>query len=321
MGFEYPGGCLTRHWAIIFCRFWFWWYLRLHHCFLHPLLEALSHFCNMSVFHMYWFMDTSIMNSSKNRTVAWLPQFLMSHHLWYVCYIHDIMNITFWLFSLHHWKVQHRFSAHRREMWKVLWNIMGFNTIMDWNLGPGDIQIVTSMGRVRGLVAVWEEARRKRDRIRFSTCPTLDHGRATTLALLSETVAQNATRRPGDRNLHSMGRKLAGITSNTNGLTPSMGRARARNPGPHPSVVDLCSKSHTCGLSAHVGAGMIYLPYPVHHVQSPHHPDLPVLSKTETQHLDLHHWRLLQDLSQDMRPWTWPLVQIMGLVSCAANFC
>ena len=85
---------------------------------------------------------------------------------------------------------------------------------------------------------VWEEARRKRDRIWLSKCPSPGQGRAATLALLSEMVAQNATRRPGDRNLHPMGRGLAGITSNTNGPSPSMDRVRARNPGPCPCVAD-----------------------------------------------------------------------------------
>ena len=108
----------------------------------------------------------------------------------------------------------------------------------DQNLGPGDNQLVTSMGRVRGLVAVWKEAGRRRDRIWLNACPTLVHGRAATLALLSEMVAQNATRRPGDRNLHPMGRGLAGVTSNTSGPSPSMGRVRAKNPGPHPCIVD-----------------------------------------------------------------------------------
>ena len=61
----------------------------------------------------------------------------------------------------------------------------------DQNSGLGDKQLVTAMSRVRGLVAVWKEAKR-RDRIWLSTCLTLGHGRAATLALLIEMVAQNA---------------------------------------------------------------------------------------------------------------------------------
>ena len=59
----------------------------------------------------------------------------------------------------------------------------------------------------------------------------------------------------------------------------------------------LHSESYTHGLSAYVGAGIIYLPYLVHHVQSLAHPDLLVLSQRWTQHLDLHCWRLLLDLT------------------------
>ena len=94
------------------------------------------------------------------------------------------------------------------------------------------------MCRVRGLVAAWEEARRRRDRIWLSACLTPGHGRAATLALLSKMVAKNATRRPGDRNLHPMGRGLADINGYSYNSVSSIGRARAQNPGPSPCVVD-----------------------------------------------------------------------------------
>ena len=94
-----------------------------------------------------------------------------------------------------------------------------------------------SRGRVRELIAVWEEAKRRRDRIWLSTSPNLDHGRAATLELLSEVVAQNA-RTPGLRHPQPMGRGLAGTTDSTNGSAPSTGRVRARNPGPYSHVVD-----------------------------------------------------------------------------------
>ena len=110
--------------------------------------------------------------------------------------------------------------------------IMGFNKMTDCNLGPGDNQLVTSTGRVRGLLAVWEEARRRKDRIWLIACLTPGHGRATTLALLSEMVVQKLS----EHQILDMGRGLAGITSNTNDTSPSLGRARSRNPRPHPHV-------------------------------------------------------------------------------------
>ena len=62
----------------------------------------------------------------------------------------------------------------------------------DQNLKPGDNQPINFRGRARGLIAIWEEMRQMRNRILLSTCPTLGHGRAATLVLLSEMVAQNA---------------------------------------------------------------------------------------------------------------------------------
>ena len=41
----------------------------------------------------------------------------------------------------------------------------------------------------------------------------------------------------------------------------------------------LCFACPTPDLSAYVGAGVIYLPYPVHHVQSPPHPNPLFLSQ------------------------------------------
>ena len=79
----------------------------------------------------------------------------------------------------------------------------------------------------------------RRDRIWISVSPNLGHSRIATLALLSEMVVQNATRVPGIRNSHPIGRGLADLNSNINDPFPSMGRARARNPGPHPSVKPL----------------------------------------------------------------------------------
>ena len=67
------------------------------------------------------------------------------------------------------------------------------------------------------------------------------------------------------------------------------------------------------GLIAYVGAGVIYLLYLVHHVQSLFHQGPLVMSQTWTQHLDLHPWRLLQDLSdlnQVMRLQTQPPIPI-----------
>ena len=162
--------------------------------------------------------------------------------------------------------------------------------MMDQNSGSEDKQLVTSMGRARGLIVVWEEVKRRRDRIWLSTCPTLGHGRAGTLALLSEMVVQNA-KVPGLRHPQPMGRGLAGATDCANGPSPSMGRSRARKPGPHSHVVDSPSKFPIPGLNASVCAGEIYLPYLIH--QSLPRLDLLVLTWTQTQPpLDFHFWRL-----------------------------
>ena len=107
----------------------------------------------------------------------------------------------------------------------------------DQNLKPGDNQLVISRSRARGLIAIWEEMRQIRNRIWLSTCPTLGHNRAAILALLSEMVAQNA-RASGLRHPQPMGRGFTGTSDGINSQAPSMGRARARNPGPNPCVVD-----------------------------------------------------------------------------------
>ena len=108
----------------------------------------------------------------------------------------------------------------------------------DQNLEQTGSHLVPSRGRVRVLMKIWEETRRRRDRIWLSVSPTLGCGRAATIALLSEMVAQNATRRPGNRNPHSMGRGLVDTNGDSNNPFPTMGRARARNPSHHPHVVD-----------------------------------------------------------------------------------
>ena len=96
-------------------------------------------------------------------------------------------------------------------------------------------------GRVRALLAVWAERRweerMRRERIWTGARTTPVHGKAATLALLWETVVQNAARTPGLRNPHPIvgrGRGLADLNSYDNDTSPSMGRARVRNPGPHP---------------------------------------------------------------------------------------
>ena len=106
----------------------------------------------------------------------------------------------------------------------------------DQNLGQTGSQLVPSRGKVRGLMIFWAATRMRRDRIWLSVSPTLGHGRAVTLALLSEMVVQNAIRRPGNRSFHLMGRGLADINGDINYPVPSMGRARAENPRIHSHV-------------------------------------------------------------------------------------
>ena len=58
----------------------------------------------------------------------------------------------------------------------------------DQSLKPNDNHLVNYRGRSRRLIATWEEMRRARNRLWLNTCPTLGHGRAATLVLLSEMV-------------------------------------------------------------------------------------------------------------------------------------
>ena len=108
-------------------------------------------------------------------------------------------------------------------MQKIFYTLETFGDMTDQNLKPHDQQLANYRGRVRGLLAVWQEMRRSRNRLWLSTCPTSGWGRTTTLTLLSEMVAQNA-RVPGLRNPQPMGR---GFPETSKNLT-SMGRARTR---------------------------------------------------------------------------------------------
>ena len=78
------------------------------------------------------------------------------------------------------------------------------------NVEQGNQQPISSRGQARGLIAVWEETRRRRNRIWFGTDPTPGHSRATMVPQLHEMVSQNAIRVPGPRP-YPMGRSLMGI--------------------------------------------------------------------------------------------------------------
>ena len=78
--------------------------------------------------------------------------------------------------------------------------ITKLNKMTNQNMGSGGNQSLPSRGRAREFLAVWAEARMRRDRIWIGASPNPGHGRVATLALLSEMVVQNATRVPGTRN-------------------------------------------------------------------------------------------------------------------------
>ena len=122
-----------------------------------------------------------------------------------------------------------------------------------------DNQLTNYRGRARGLIAVWEETRRERNRLRIRTCPTPGHGRAVTLALLNEMVARNASG-PGLRHPQPMERgfSVPETDDGTNDLAPC--RTRARNPGPHLHGVDPQLDSLIPGCSAFAG-DVTSLPY------------------------------------------------------------
>ena len=77
---------------------------------------------------------------------------------------------------------------------------------------------------------MWEETRMEQNRLWTSTCLTLGHGRAVTLALLCKMVAQN-THIPGPRHPQPMEGDFLGI--NDGPIT-----TRTQNAGPHPQGVD-----------------------------------------------------------------------------------
>ena len=111
------------------------------------------------------------------------------------------------------------------------------NKLTEQSLIPNDDQLVNYRGRATGLIAIWKVMRGERNRLWLSTCLTMGHGRAATLVLFNEMVAQNAIA-PGLRHPQPMGRGFPETSDGINDLAPSMGRARARNPGPHPHGVD-----------------------------------------------------------------------------------
>ena len=102
--------------------------------------------------------------------------------------------------------------------------------------------------------------RRERNTPWLSTCTTLGHDRAYTLVLLNEMVAQNG-RPPGFRHPQSMGRGFPETSDSINDLVPSMGRVRARNPGPHPHGVHPHLDFPICGCSAFAGTEVTPLLY------------------------------------------------------------
>ena len=88
----------------------------------------------------------------------------------------------------------------------------------DRDLKTGDTnqhENVRSRGRARGLIAIWEEMRERRNRIWVSVGLTPGHGRAATLALLSEMVAQNTTRTQA-LDLIQWGVGFTGVMNNIN---------------------------------------------------------------------------------------------------------
>ena len=97
-------------------------------------------------------------------------------------------------------------------------------------------------GRARGLIAVWDQVQReKRGRLKRGGIWTLmirvlGWSRVATLALLHEMAVRNAVGTPGPRKLMRRGRER-GFTyhdQDEDHPTSNMGRARVRNPSPHP---------------------------------------------------------------------------------------
>ena len=97
-------------------------------------------------------------------------------------------------------------------------------------------------GRARGLIAVWEQVQREertRVRRRGIWTPMVGgpgRGRAVRLALMREIIAQNVAVPPGHPNANPVMGEGMGLTSQLLSYpTSGMGRAKVRNPGPHPS--------------------------------------------------------------------------------------
>ena len=94
------------------------------------------------------------------------------------------------------------------------------------------------MGRARGLIEVWEQVqmeqriRLRRGGIWIPMIRVSGWGRVATLALFHELATQ--TPGPRQQTRRGMGRGLNDHNWDEDYLTSGMGRARVRNPSPHP---------------------------------------------------------------------------------------
>ena len=87
-----------------------------------------------------------------------------------------------------------------------------------WNLEmtTQDNKPVTCRGRSRGLILVWEEERREKNRLWLNTCLISGRGRAETSKALTDMVTKNE-QRPGGGWVQAAGR---GLTPNPCNLEP-----------------------------------------------------------------------------------------------------
>ena len=100
------------------------------------------------------------------------------------------------------WKVELRLGTFEIQRLKV-----------ELEITTHDNKLTKCRGRARGLVAVWEEERREKNRCWMNTCLTPGCGRAETLKLLTDMVTKNE-QKPGIIHSQALGRGF--ITPDTN---------------------------------------------------------------------------------------------------------
>ena len=174
---------------------------------------------------------------SKNSKLAWIPQ------IYNVIMMHDVFHdaSAMWIALCHEWHMSTLLMMPKKcavsvNMWKA--NHFGGYICICWNLNLGIIwkvdmttQTTTTMrcrGRARGLVAVWEEERRARNKWLLQNHLLPRCSRAETLEILKNMVTGYA-QRPGGGNSKVGAPCLEGCPCDLESI-----RTKWKHTSPHP---------------------------------------------------------------------------------------